>query len=702
MISVLLLGTSVQAAEYFVDATNGTDKWNTSGSAEKPFATIQKAVDKAQAGDTITVLPGVYYGPIRMEKKGTAEKPITLRAQNKGEYVTTITGANKNVREGNVTWTCYDATNNIWVIDYTVTNNMMDYDDGIFPARVLCDYVDVMAHRTLESLQTGIFEKDDDAKTYYPGYKQGYYYDYANKKLYIKLRTDGKYGSSNPNDHCIKVAPDAYKYISSGTDGSWLSGDFSGSGYRGDVMGEDSFNICVGDWDSNNSTSAKAADSYYVIIDGFTFETPGYAGVYTRASDVTIKNCYFRGCRTGVRGAARNRSEDLIYSKNITIEHCDYGDVGVYDEAIELINEVTNPDKTNYRFADIEAQGYKKSSYYWWQRKTMVSDGLKHLGYEVGGFTNNMGEDWTLRYNYIHDCFDGLSHRAMQRYQEDVNGYKKDIPCENIEIYGNVFEKCLDNGIELENHGTGINVYENFFHNNHSSVSWQPENGTPWPTNIKFYKNVIHNDRDYNVFWSKKAELETDAFKIMAPKTANTGLPWSTDIPLDENGKPTEVKLEGNGFSVFNNTIIMPSGGFMKGVGSGMSGVPHKGFKFKNNVVVSDVWSVDEEYGDEARVYTSAFQGAEFAGNVFSNDSLAKFAIVDDFVGDGGKYVNNSETLGFKDITRLKINPELKSDSVLIGAGVTDANEPAMSSDVGALEFGESFDIISNAGCQVK
>ncbi|MEW6301933.1 MAG: Ig-like domain-containing protein [Verrucomicrobiota bacterium] len=74
---------NVQGAEYYV-STVGSD--SNPGTLALPVRTITRAYSMAGAGDTITVLPGVYtdyttgWG-LRMGKSGTATSPITLRSQ---------------------------------------------------------------------------------------------------------------------------------------------------------------------------------------------------------------------------------------------------------------------------------------------------------------------------------------------------------------------------------------------------------------------------------------------------------------------------------------------------------------------------------------------------------------------------------------------------------------------------------------------
>lgn len=49
-----------------------------SGTREKPFDSIAAALKVANPGDTVYLLPGIYYGPITFPKGGLPGKPITL------------------------------------------------------------------------------------------------------------------------------------------------------------------------------------------------------------------------------------------------------------------------------------------------------------------------------------------------------------------------------------------------------------------------------------------------------------------------------------------------------------------------------------------------------------------------------------------------------------------------------------------------
>ena len=65
-------------AEYFI-APGGNDE--AEGTREAPWQSLEKASEAAQAGDTVTLLPGSYPGQLQPVNSGTAEDPIVFRAE---------------------------------------------------------------------------------------------------------------------------------------------------------------------------------------------------------------------------------------------------------------------------------------------------------------------------------------------------------------------------------------------------------------------------------------------------------------------------------------------------------------------------------------------------------------------------------------------------------------------------------------------
>jgi len=64
---------------YFVSAVDGNNN-NPGNQQDKPLRTIQAAINKAQAGDTISVRSGTYAERLHIQKPGTADSPILISA----------------------------------------------------------------------------------------------------------------------------------------------------------------------------------------------------------------------------------------------------------------------------------------------------------------------------------------------------------------------------------------------------------------------------------------------------------------------------------------------------------------------------------------------------------------------------------------------------------------------------------------------
>ena len=69
--------TPHQAASYYV-APSGNDAWP--GTEAQPFATIQFAVGRLMAGDTLNIRAGDYHETVSVRQSGTAAAPITIQA----------------------------------------------------------------------------------------------------------------------------------------------------------------------------------------------------------------------------------------------------------------------------------------------------------------------------------------------------------------------------------------------------------------------------------------------------------------------------------------------------------------------------------------------------------------------------------------------------------------------------------------------
>ena len=79
--------------------------------ADAQVRTISEATSRAEAGDTIVVHGGVYREFVRIDRSGTAETPITIRAAE-GEYVV-LTGADHLTK-----WVAVPGEDHVYVTDW--------------------------------------------------------------------------------------------------------------------------------------------------------------------------------------------------------------------------------------------------------------------------------------------------------------------------------------------------------------------------------------------------------------------------------------------------------------------------------------------------------------------------------------------------------------------------------------------------------
>lgn len=90
-LAAVLVGTAaVSPARDLYVSTRGSD--SAGGTKRAPFASIQKAADVAQPGDTCFIESGVYPESVKVLSSGTADKPIVFRPASKTGHVV-LTGA---------------------------------------------------------------------------------------------------------------------------------------------------------------------------------------------------------------------------------------------------------------------------------------------------------------------------------------------------------------------------------------------------------------------------------------------------------------------------------------------------------------------------------------------------------------------------------------------------------------------------------
>jgi len=469
--------------QYFV-AVDGADT-NDGLTAKTPFATIQKAADLVKPGDEVIVASGVYFEQVSINVAGTPGQPITFRAAAEGLNKVVITGADRAVRQKQKTWRLEDQTLGLYSIE-------CDHR----PARVLYDQIDLFPYPELDQLKT--FTLRDG----YPGVENGFYFDAAANRLFVRLHAGNRYGSGNPADRTVSIAPVA------------------APGYNGHHIYRPE--------DSNFFIGLK--QPAYIIIDGFTFETPGSAGVVTGGSNVVVRNSYFKGCRFGVCGFGG--------PSGVFVENNVYDQAYAYSDVIDVVRK--------FRGSDIQ----KKHFFYFWARKGLNNDSNKMKNYETG-IVGGVGAYWHVRNNLVVEAFEGMSSWGVDLAQ-------------HFQVYGNVFRRVVDNAVETENHTADVRIYNNHFNDVFEPVSWQPLGGLPWPGPVFVYRNLFADSPDFKEF---AVSLDPAQFLPGAFKIGASGRNWEQEhmgnVPpevLQSKISKRVVTVPEPGFLIFNNTVLRTEG----------------------------------------------------------------------------------------------------------------------------------------------
>ena len=425
-LSVLLVSASLHAAIWHVDATKGDD--NHDGGEGSPFRSVMHAAKQVNPGDTVLVHPGVYFEHVKLERAGTAEAPILFKAVD-GPQQTIITGAHRPLREGSLKWDSLD--DGLWRVALPEE-----------PATLLCDELNLYRFPSLAELRSGIVQNVSGQNKPGPGPKHGW--AWSEGMAYLRLHPSGKYGKPDPNTHTLKASP------------------ARGPGFRGDEI----------DARTRANFLLNTPGPSHVVIEGFTFESPGFCGVWVRHGQAVVRGCKFLGCRTGVRGWDRPEKKPRNLSEDVIVEHCEFTEHPTYADVAEIIAEVT---------ALPDAQRESMARFFWWHRKGGAYSA------EIG-LVAAAGKRWIIRDNHVHDTFDGLSFMSLS-WSEDC------------EVSGNRFERIVDNAVESENHAQHLRVHDNRIVDCFEPFSYQPLDREPWPTDILFEHNTVSFTRDGAALW---------------------------------------------------------------------------------------------------------------------------------------------------------------------------------------------------------
>lgn len=599
------LSASSFATELYVDAVKGDDAYSGT-SRTQALRTIQHAADIVKPGDTITITAGVYFERPVFRQGGTKDRPVTVRADvvERGRVV--ISAATPEIRRGELKWKLEDEKLHLYSVP-------LEHN----PARILYSGTDLMPYSHLRGLKNFTLLQEC------PGPRHGFFFVADERKLYVRLHPEGKYGSTDPNLHVMSVAPP------------------NAPGYNGHKISRP----------EHANLTVDVSGSAWIVFDGITFETPSATAIFTRGDDVTVRNCWFEGCRFGVFGAG----EPGEMPSRVIVENCYYHHFPAFNDVADLINE--------YRNTEVMT----KYSIFWWHRKGSYCDRELMKNYETG-IAGGIGKDWHLRYNMIRNAFEGLSTWG--------NSWS-----ENLRVYGNVFDKVVDNAIEAENHAKNMRVYDNVFIDVFEPVSWQPLDGEPWPGPVYVYRNLIYATPEFQQLWPWRP----GCFKLGA-SDRNWTKEHMGSVPLKQliaAKSKRFVKAPGDGFLVFNNTVIMPHSNLLNtpGISPLIDGpLPRElvNFRFFNNILVTHAFH---------RLDTFSGSLIEFYHNLViasKTDAQSKIS-----AGLGGQVLSSIAELKLADPDTGDFR--LTPDSPAIGKGTQLIAPDDAMSDIGAIPFGKEW-----------
>jgi hypothetical protein len=545
----------LSAATWHVDATVGDDA--NAGDESAPFRTLSHAAKIVNPGDTVLARAGVYFEHVKLERGGTKEAPITFRAVD-GPGKTIVTGAHRALREGRLKWERVEG--GLWRVALPEE-----------PATLLCDELSLYRYPSLDELRAGVVKDVSVSKLPGPGPKHGW--AWSEGHLYLRLHPSGKYGATDPNLRTMKASP------------------ARGPGFRGDEI----------DARTRANFLLSTPGPAHVVIEGFTFESPGFCGVWVRHGSAAVRGCKFLGCRTGVRGWDRAEKKPRNLSEDVVVEKCEFTEHPTYADVAEIIRETT---------ALPAAQREGMARFFWWHRKGGAYSA------EIGLVTS-AGKRWIIRDNHVHDTFDGLSFMSLS-WSEDC------------EVSGNRFERLVDNAVEAENHAQRLRVRDNVIVDCFEPFSYQPLDREPWPTDIIFERNTVSFTRDGAELWGHpQLGWRPGCCKIYV-------LPELTEIA---------------GGLVFRDNLIWFPGGRLLSINRASSAV--RGVRFERNVVAARALGGMED-GTPPQHY-------DFSGNHATALNADGRTSMSALIANGGALHDNAKALGILDVDQttgaLKTEP---------------------------------------------
>lgn len=249
------LDVPVKGRTLYLHADQGSDEHD-GLAADRPFATLQHAVDQLQPGDALLVGPGAYYQPTVWLRNiaGRSDLPVYIRAEPRG--AATISSAWPDAAEGLVPWV--DEGDGLWSAPFPSRASGDRLAMGGFVAPDGQRYF-LFGMRSLEDLLS-------DAVAFTPG---------------------GGYSGVNP------MPWPGYGFALEGGR-CWLR---TPAGHNPNGR-----SVIASTYLDHESSLLRLDQASHVIIDGLRFEGAGDKAVRANRNSpwLTVRNCVVEYCRNGV------------------------------------------------------------------------------------------------------------------------------------------------------------------------------------------------------------------------------------------------------------------------------------------------------------------------------------------------------------------------------------------------------------------
>jgi hypothetical protein len=336
-------------------------------------------------------------------------------------------------------------------------------------------------------------------------------------------------------------------------------------------------------------------------------------------------------------------------SKNtnrVTIENCDYSQFPAFDDMVEVIKLHSNDPWRGDRHKIAQR-------IFWWQRKgDQKEGGIGYINTYETGIATNIGNDWIIRRNHIHDALEALSMWGTDHSK-------------NLQVYENRIERLIDNAVECENRSVGLSFHHNEVVDVFEPFSWQPLRATPWPGPAYIFSNLVLTTPPIQGLW-RDAGQTPGIWKLGASESN-----WKRKDIVMAPDEP--VRAGGEGFLAYNNTVYCPGS-------VAVTRVQDEHRNFENFFLFNNVFVLD----DIATVTTVHFSNIQFASNIGTFLKPQHGEIGDQFVANGGLLIKGAPD-------SLWTNPEkrefqLSKESPAIGRQRPDSPANAYP-DAGAFPF---------------